>query len=202
MKNKKAIIITTILVFLFATGYLVNVFINKEITNNTKKVLLVVSPINFSNEEYRVVRGELEKANIEVKIASIQGPVAQSETGAEIKIDLLTGEVNEKDYLAVVFIGGRDMEMLSDDDTFKMLAISFNKNNKLVAAIENAQIILGKGGILAGKNATIQPGLKEQLITVCKAKYINEPVVVDGKIITAVDLTASEEFTKKIIEQL
>ncbi|KKQ60751.1 MAG: ThiJ/PfpI domain-containing protein [Parcubacteria group bacterium GW2011_GWE2_38_18] len=203
MINKKFLILISLFLILFVSGCVRNIFTNKkEAAINSKKVLLVVSPINFFDEEYQAVRNELEKNDIEVKIASIQGPIAKGLNGTETRIDLLTSEAKAEDFSAVIFIGGKEVELISDDDTLKLLAFQFKENNKIVAAIDNAPVILAKSGILLNRKATVVASLKGQLVSIGKANLIEESVVVDGSIITANSPAASEDFIRRIIEKI
>lgn len=60
--------------------------------------------------------------------------------------------------------------------------VEFHKEGKYIAAICAAPSVLGKLGILNGKNATCYPGFEDALIG---ATYQKDGVVVDGNVITA-----------------
>lgn len=70
---------------------------------------------------------------------------------------------------------------LKDDTRVIELVKYFNENNKYLAAICAAPIVLAEAKVLEGKNVTCYPGFEEQLFG-CIHK--TDLVVVDGKLIT------------------
>ena len=76
----------------------------------------------------------------------------------------------------------------------------FNDNNKYIAAICAAPIILKTANIIEGKNITSYPGYEEELKG---CNYIeNEYVVVDGNLITSRGPATTMLFAYKILEVL
>ncbi|KKR21381.1 MAG: ThiJ/PfpI domain-containing protein [Parcubacteria group bacterium GW2011_GWE2_39_37] len=199
MLSKKIFILASLFLILFSTGCTSKIFSKKEAVNNDKKVLVVVTPINFYDEEYRIIINELEQNDIEFKIASIQKGNARSLNGETVNIDLMVSEAKAENFSAVIFLGGKELELISDDDTLKLLAFQFNQKNKIVAAINNAPIILAKSGIIKGKQVTATALLKGKIISIGSANFLTQAVAADGKIITADSSAASEAFIKKII---
>ncbi|MCA1764646.1 MAG: DJ-1/PfpI family protein [Desulfobulbaceae bacterium] len=70
-----------------------------------------------------------------------------------------------------------------------------------VAAICAAPMILGKAGILEGKRATSYPGSLDGM-GLTGIDYREEPVVVDGKIITSRGPGTAMDFALKLVEIL
>jgi protease I len=166
-----------------------------------KKILMVVSPIDFRDKEYFEPRAIFEKAGMEVKTASIQSGTAKGADGGEVKIDLTVSDVNISDFDAVVFVGGPGMAQIVADDSLQALAKKFYNAGKLTTAICVAPSILARAGILDGKKATSFDSVKEDLKN-GKADYTGNKVEIDGKIITANGPEAAEEFGEKIVEAL
>jgi 4-methyl-5(b-hydroxyethyl)-thiazole monophosphate biosynthesis len=69
----------------------------------------------------------------------------------------------------------------------------------LVCAICAAPFILGRKGLLKGKNATCFPGFEEEL---AGANVLNQGVVKDGNIITAQGAGVAWEFGERIAREL
>jgi len=69
-----------------------------------------------------------------------------------------------------------------------------------------APAILARAGVLENKKATVwSDPLNKETIEILKegqVEYINEPVVVDGHIVTANGPIATEDFSKRIGELL
>jgi 4-methyl-5(b-hydroxyethyl)-thiazole monophosphate biosynthesis len=83
----------------------------------------------------------------------------------------------------------------------KVLAFlrTMHSGGKLVAAICAAPLVLQDAGLLKGINATCHPSVRDKLHS---AHYIDERVVVDGRIITSQAPGTAMEFSLKLIEVL
>ena len=77
--------------------------------------------------------------------------------------------------------GGPGSEMLNKHEELKKLLVNQHEQGKWIAAICAAPMVLGGLGILEGKKAICYPG-KESTLT--GAIITDEPVVIDGNIIT------------------
>ena len=76
-------------------------------------------------------------------------------------------------------------------ESLKKALVALNEKGILIAAICAAPMILGKLGILNGKNATCYPGFEEHLL----GAYVSSNLVVeDGNIITGRGPGAAAEF--------
>ena len=166
-----------------------------------KKVLMVIAPKNFRDEELFHTKEELEKAGLETKVASKTSEEATGMMGKTIKPDIALDDVVAEDFDAIVFVGGSGASVYFDDTLAMDLARTFFQQGKVVAAICIAPSILANAGVLKDKVATAwsseQGNLEEK-----GATYSGEAVTVDGKIITASGPKAAREFGKKIAEAL
>lgn len=92
---------------------------------------------------------------------------------------------DETDYtIADILIlpgGGPGSQMLNGHHKLKELLIAHYKQNKLIAAICAAPLVLGGLGLLEGKKVICYPGFEPQLTG---AIITDEPAVKDGNIIT------------------
>ncbi|MFZ5365883.1 MAG: DJ-1/PfpI family protein [Patescibacteria group bacterium] len=165
------------------------------------KVLLVVAPKNFRDEEFLEPKKLLEESGITTEVASKGVNEAVGMFGAKTLIDKDLSEVNPGDYDAVVFIGGTGASIYFTDQTALGLAKSAYEKGKVVGAICIAPSILANSGILSGKNATSFSS-EEGNLKAKGANYTGETVTVDGKIVTARGPEAAEEFGKKLVEVL
>lgn len=164
-------------------------------------VLLVIAQNGFRDEEYFKPKELLEFAGYTVKTASVQKGTARGKMGGTVKVDVPLSEVNADDYAAVIFVGGPGAADYIDDETALNLAREADKKGRIVAAICIAPAILARAGILKGKKATVFPSDRGILIE-GKANYVDMPVVVDGRIITANGPLAAEEFGKALVKTL
>lgn len=166
-----------------------------------KKAVMIIASENFRDEEYAKPKEILERAGIVVKTASSRHGEIIGKLGMKANAELVLSEINLDEFEAVVFVGGPGTVEYFEDSAALNLAREAYDKGKIVAAICIAPSILANAGILKNKNATAFPSEEENL----KAKganYVNEPVVVDGNIITANGPEAAKEFGLKILEGL
>ncbi len=169
-----------------------------------KKILMIVAPTNFRDEECFESKAIFENAGIEVTIASKNTTQATGKLGGKIDVDLNLSEVNVEDYDAIVFVGGPGASNYTKDKEALRIAQDTVNKNKLLAAICIAPTILASAGVLKGKNATVWNGDNQQgkVIENAGAAYIRKPVVKDGKLITADGPSSAKEFGKEIVKAL
>ena len=118
-----------------------------------------------------------------------------------VKPDVLIGKVKVEDYDAVIFVGGVGAKEYFESEAAHKLAREADEKEKIVAAICIAPSILANAGILKGKKATAYPSEKTNL-EAKGAVFVDENVVVDGRIITANGPGAAAEFGEAIVEGL
>ena len=163
-------------------------------------ILIVIAPQDFKDEEYFLVREELEKAGHKVLVSSLQD-TATSVEGKQVVTDVLIDEADVADYDALVFVGGAGASVYFENEKVLEMCYQTIEQGKLLGAICIAPGILARAGVLAGKDAT---SFESELSTLDEAGAITSDshVVVDGQIVTADGPQASNEFGKKIAEIL
>jgi len=161
------------------------------------KIVFVIAPENFRDEELFHTKEELEKAGHETMIASAKKGLIKGNRGGSAEAIMLLEEINADDFSAIVFVGGRGAAQYFENDTALNLAKEFYRAGKIVAAICIAPSILANAGILADKKATSFPSEKENL-EAKGAKYTAQPIEVSGRIVTAIGPEAAREFGKTI----
>lgn len=171
-----------------------------------KKIVMIIAFRDFRDAEYFVPKEILTKAGAEVKTASNKKGLAMGADGGESEVDLLVSEINLADFDGIVFVGGPGcLENLDNENSYRVAREAVSQN-KLLASICISPVILAKAGVLAGKRATVWSSpMNKEPVRILKEKgaiYQDQPVVVDGKIITANGPAAAENFAKTIIEVL
>ena len=171
-----------------------------------KKIVMIAVFRDFRDEEYFVPKEILEKAGAEVKTASNQKGTALGADGGEVEVDLLISEINIADFDAIVFIGGPGcLENLDNENSYKVVQETVAQG-KILASICISAVILAKAGVLKGKKATVWSSPMDRgpvrILENNGAIYQDEPVVVDGKIITGNGPAAAREFGQAIVELL
>lgn len=166
-----------------------------------KKILMIIAPSNFRDEEYQKPREIFEKAGADITVACSSLEKSKGMLGFEVKPDILIEKININEFNAVVFVGGTGVQEYWDNKTVHKTAREAIKQNKILGAICLAPVILAKAGVLKDKRAT-GPGSVKNTIKEYGGRYIGSLVEIDGNIITANGPQASETFAKDIIEAI
>ncbi len=143
----------------------------------------------------------LRRAEIEVNLLSIDDNIYLTGAhGITIKADALLKDVSDTLTDALIMPGGwPGAKNLSESEHVKQIINLFYKENKIIAAVCAAPMVLGTMGLLQGKKATCYPGFEAELFG---AKHVSEPFVVDGNIITGKGPGCTADFCFAIIEKL
>ena len=139
----------------------------------------------------------LRRANIALTTVSVTG--VESVLGAHnisVKADKLFAEADFADAEMLILPGGATK--LHEYKPLCDLLVAHNASEKLIAAICAAPSVLGRLGILQGKQATCYPGFEEYL----GESYIDGLVVESKNIITAKGPGLSSDFAFCIIEKV
>ncbi len=167
-----------------------------------KKVILIIAPENFRDEEMLHTKEELEKAGVETKIASTKTTEARGMLGAKVTPDIKLEQVKIEDYDGIVFVGGSGSSAYFKDKRALSIAAEASRKGKRVGAICIAPVVLANAGVLKGKRATVFPGLYVKEVEKGGATYTGKPVEVDGNVITGNGPDAAREFGRAIAKAL
>ncbi len=175
-------------------------------SQNKKRVAMIIAFNNFKDEEYLDTKEELKKGGIEIEVISNSIGIAKGVGGTKVEIKKTIKELNIDDYDGIVFIGGSGaLENLDNSDSYKIAKEAISKN-KILAAICISPVILAKSGVLNGKKATVWSSIldKSPIKELEKngAIYLDQSVVVDGKIITGNGPKAAHQFGKTIVQEI
>ncbi len=176
----------------------------------SKKMLIVIAPENFRDEELFEPLAVLEENGIEYEIISTKkgrfrgmlgGYATATETIMET-IQLLDGGKGMKHYGGLMIIGGSgSKDYLWGDEELYRIARHFDKETKPAGAICLSPVVLARAGVLAGRHATVWPDREAiRELEKHKAEYEDTPVVSDGYIITANGPEAAAEFGRRMAE--
>lgn len=166
------------------------------------KILMVIAPEKFRDEEFAVPAAALQKAGIAYDVASKQRGPATGMLGLKVNATLSFEEVDPKAYDAILIVGGGGAQMhLWDDDLLAEMVKYFHATGKVVAAICLAPVVLARAGILKGKKATYfnSPASFREM-KAGGAILVDKPVVTDGRIVTGNGPAAAEEFAATFIK--
>jgi protease I len=166
-----------------------------------KKVVMIIAPRNFRDEELLQPKNILTENGVEVKVASTSLETAKGMLGAEVKPDLLVTQIKPEDWDAIILVGGGGASEYWDDLSIHSMLNEAVKQNKIVGAICIAPVTLANAGILSGKKATVFAS-ETQKLKDKGAECTGKDVERDGKIITASGPPAAKEFGNAIAQAL
>ncbi|MBM4248363.1 MAG: DJ-1/PfpI family protein [Euryarchaeota archaeon] len=172
-----------------------------------KRVLMVIAPKDFRDEELLDTRRVLEQAGARVTVASRTTAESRGMFGERARPDVALDRVSARDFDAVVFVGGSGSKVYFDDPRAHALARDAAGAGKLVGAICIAPSILARAGLLRGKRATVwddqgPSGPFSAHLRAGGATLAGEEVVRDGRIVTANGPQASGKFGRMLVESL
>ena len=173
-------------------------------TQNLKglKVLFLVAPKGFQDEELEKPRKILEAAGAEVVVASSSTGSVSSQGGASLEAISIV-EARPTDFAGAVVVGGVGAVDLWENGIahkfFRMAA----HDGKPIGALSLGVGLLAKAGLLEGKAATIwvtSDGLRA--LKEGGARYEKKPVVIAAGIVTADGPASAESFASIFAELL
>ena len=142
----------------------------------------------------------LRRAGLDVITAGIaKGPV-QGSHGIRITPDAYLDDIKLDDIDVLVLPGGYPgyVNLEKDERIIRMIS-EMIRADRYVAAICCAPYVLLRAGLLEGRKATISPSGKGHMPG---DKYLDDRVVVDGKIVTSKSPGTAMEFSLKLVEIL
>jgi protease I len=98
--------------------------------------------------------------------------------------DVAFADVNPADYSALVIPGGRAPEYIRNSSDCQKIVRHFFENQKPVAQLCHAGLVLAACGVLKGRRTAAYPALEPD-IKAAGADFINSEVVVDGSMVSA-----------------
>lgn len=169
------------------------------------KVLMIVAPENYRDEELEVPKAHFEGKGHDVTVASTKKGTCRGVKGGTVEATLTLGDVDTGDYDAVIFVGGPGTPVIRKEAKAVDIAKSAASDGKVVAAICWACTTLAKSGVLKGRKATVWVGndseygmTTDKVMEKFGAAFEKKGVVVDGKFITADGPAHAKQFAEEI----
>jgi protease I len=166
-----------------------------------KSILLILPASDFNEQEYLIIYNILINKGFKVFIASDAHTICTGKNGLKVKNDVNFFNMREANFAALLFIGGSGVKNYWDNISLHLLAKKFQQSKKTIGAICSAPVIIARGSLLNGINATCYPEDKRELER-GGAVYIDSPVVASKKIITAQGPQAAQEFADCFINEI
>lgn len=167
-----------------------------------KKVAILIEK-NFEDSEFTIPYNALKAAGAEVTVlgSRMNEKYAGKQGKASVEPDGTTTEARASDFDAVIIPGG----MAPDTMRTNMKTVRFVQDaveqGKLVAAVCHGPQLLIEGDLLKGRRATGFRAIRKDMQN-AGANYSDEPLVVDGQLVTSRRPSDLPIFTTSILSRL
>ena len=161
---------------------------------------LILLTSGFEDTEAIATIDILRRAKLNIDLCSVNNEEEiLTQNKMVIKPDLCVKDINYKEYDFLVIPGGKAVsKTLINLNDVKGMIHYFNSENKLIAAICAAPMLLGKAGILKGKKYTCFPGCEKGI----EGVYTKKGVVVTVNVITGKSMAYTIDFALQIVKYL
>lgn len=152
----------------------------------------------FEEIEGLTVVDVLRRANLETQMVGVGAKRITGSHGITVECDLTTEEISLTQALQMVVLPGGlpGTTNLEQDETVQRAIDYCTEHGKYLCAICAAPSILGHKGLLEGKRAICFPGFEKELYG---AILSEEPVRIDGNIVTAKGMGVATEFSLELV---
>ena len=168
--------------------------------------VLIVATDGFEESELFKPRELLMDKGAQVKLAApslkpIQATV-HDDPGRTIRPDMTIGDARADNFDALILPGGvRNPDTLRTNDAAIALIRDFDRAGKPIAAICHGPWLLVEADLIRGRTVTGWKSIRTDLRN-AGARVVDEPVAVDGHLITSRKPDDIEAFTDALVEHL
>jgi protease I len=148
-----------------------------------KKIVMLCGP-DYEDMELHYPRYRLMEEGADVVVAGIGPADYKGKKGYPITVDVQIADLNPNDFDAVVVPGGYAPDHMRRSEDLLRFVRAIDDQGKAVAAICHAAWVTISAGIMKGRRATCVPAIKDDVIN-AGADYVDQPVVVDGNLVTS-----------------
>jgi protease I len=164
-----------------------------------KYQLLVVLPEkDFDEIEYHEIHRACKEAKVKIVLGCVSKGPCYGTIKEKVRPDIMLEDASMEDYHGLMFIGGLGTRDLFNNVLCHKLVKDALRLKKVVSAIDYGPIILARAEVLQNRKATIHP-TEERHFSATGVQYLNQPIVIDGNIITARDKYAAPEFSELVV---
>ncbi len=159
--------------------------VSSNSASNTKRVAFLVEK-NFEDSEFKIPYEALKNAgaNVTVVGSRMNDEYHGKKGNVSIQPDATATEVRSEDFDAIVIPGGGAPDKVRANPNAVRLVMDAIAQNKIIAAVCHGPQVLIEADALRGKYATGYRAIRKDLQN-AGANFVDEPLVVDGNIITA-----------------
>lgn len=147
------------------------------------RALILVGP-EYEDMELHYPRYRLLEEGASVTLAGIGEDTYRGKKGYPVRVDAQAFDLASRDFDAVVIPGGYAPDKLRRHRAVLDIVREMDEEGKPIGAICHAGWVPISAGILKGRRMTCVAAIKDDVIN-AGADYVDEPVVVDGNLVTS-----------------
>ncbi len=166
-----------------------------------RKTLLTFVDDLYEDLELWYPKLRLEEAGYALRAAALESKAFKGKHGYPARADLLLPDARSEEFCGLLIPGGFMPDKLRRDPKVLSLTREFFEQGKLVAFICHGGWIPISAKILNGRRATGSLGIKDDLEN-AGAIWVDEPVVVDGNLISSRTPLDLAPFAKAMVDFL
>ncbi|MCR6098834.1 DJ-1/PfpI family protein [Salipaludibacillus agaradhaerens] len=170
----------------------------------SKKALLIIPPDKFNEDELFKPKEALEKAGIEVTIASTKTGEVIGDFEGKANSEKVFSNTPATDFDVISVIGGSGtIDHLWDNDELSTYLKKAHNDKILVTGICAGSVSVVKAGLLKDREATCYPvDVQKNQLKENNVKYVEKHVIAHSDVITGDGPDGAEEFGKALVDAI
>lgn len=170
------------------------------------KIAFLIAYKDFKDEEYFVPGSLLQGAGYCPVAVSRTVGSARGDDGGQVKIRMTFDQLSLKDFSGLILVGGSGALREMDNKAVHRLIKQAIDMNIVLGAICISPLILARSGFLKGRRMTVwSTPMDRWPVTEIKERgidYVDQPVVIDDRLVTANGPAAAFDFGQALLAQL
>jgi len=148
-----------------------------------KRVIQLVSD-DFEDLELWCPVMRLREEGVTVDLVAEKPGMYHGKYGVPCEVTMSFNDINDSDYDGILVPGGWAPDKLRRFPKVIELVKNMDRDGKLIGQICHAGWVLASAEVLKGRKVTSTPGIRDDL-THAGAIWLDQPVVIDGNIVSA-----------------
>ena len=149
-----------------------------------KRRVAMVLAANYEDSEATLPKAHLEALGAEVTTVGVERGVVNGKKGGSMAVEKTFSEVTPQEFDLLVIPGGGAPENLRIHDAAVAFAREFVASGKPVGSICHGAQLLISAKVLEGRTVTCVNKIRDDVMN-AGATYVDEPLHVDGNLITS-----------------
>ena len=155
----------------------------------------------YDEKEFWYPYFRMQEAGYNVKTIGAELRTYYSKKLLEAEADTFIGAADPEDFSALVIPGGYGPDHMRRSPEMVEFVTEMHEEGKPIAAICHGPWLFASADIINGKKLTSFYSIKDDLVN-AGAEWVDQPVVVDGNIITSRNPADLPRFCRVILEKI